>query len=87
MRQKKSSSVLPKRITRAIHAKEELGKNFILLIKRQLERMKLALKMNILKIIYIYIYIIELINGIHCQVGWGCRIQRLFLCRAVRPQN
>ena len=22
---------------------------------------------------------------IHCPVGWGCRIHRLLLCRAVRP--
>ena len=23
----------------------------------------------------------------HCQVGWGCRIHRLLLCRRVRPHS
>ena len=26
-----------------------------------------------------------LIQIVHCPVGWGCRIHRLFLCRGVRP--
>ena len=32
-----------------------------------------------------YKHNLEPFNCMHCPIDWGCRIQRLLLCRGVRP--
>ena len=44
--EKKSIKVSPKRIIKTIQTKEGLDQNYILLIKRRIKRIKLALKIN-----------------------------------------